>query len=224
MKHSIIILTLLTILNPVITIGAETISGFACYRYSDNESINAARDIALSMAKREALEKYQVFVASTSTVENSVLMNDLISSLTAGVLKNLRITKKTEDLGKKEVCREITAEVEPIEIKQRIIAKINVYKQKHSNFQSGLPENNYLKVLKVVNIPYNKYGYIGKLKIVVKCKKHAGWDIKMRLINYDQDGIPENMYKMGMSCANTGDINTYELPYKKNDYTFEIVD
>jgi hypothetical protein len=227
MKNTIIIFTLLMLLTPIITLGAETITGYACYRYSDNESINSARDIALSMAKREALEKYQVFVASTSTVENSVLMNDLISSLTAGVLKNLRITKKTEDLGKKEVCREITAEVEPIEIKQRIVSKINVYRQKQSNFQSGLPENNKLKVLKVVD----KGG--GSLKIVAKCKKTEASDTQLRsymydkyylrVISYDEDGIPTKMDKRGFLCYAVGDLVVFDLKYFTPDYSFELV-
>ena len=34
-----------------VDISAETIRGKACYRFSDNESIQAERDIALSMAK-----------------------------------------------------------------------------------------------------------------------------------------------------------------------------
>ncbi|MBU2645363.1 hypothetical protein KKI24_11710 [bacterium] len=213
---------ILIIINPILSFGLETITGYACYRYSDNESINEARDIALSMAKREALEKYQVFVASTTTVENSVLMNDLISSLSAGVLKNLRITKKTEDLDKKNVCREITAEVEPVEIKQRIVSKINVYKQKHSNFQSGLPENERLKVLKVMTVAPHTSDYIGALKIVVKCKI-KNWPV-MRLTYYDKDGIPEGMYKQEKTCSHIGDIVIYHLNYKTPDYSFEIID
>jgi hypothetical protein len=69
-KKNFLIIALLVLLYPITAFGAETIIGYACYRYSDNESINSARDIALSMAKRESLEKYQVFVASKSTVEN----------------------------------------------------------------------------------------------------------------------------------------------------------
>jgi hypothetical protein len=216
MKKLILVLLVFLVAGKILL--AENITGSACYRYSDNESINDARDIALSMAKRDALEKNAVFVSSTSTVQNMTLMNDLISSLTAGVLKNLRITKKTEDPNKKEVCRNITANVEPIEIKQRIVSKINTYKQKHSNFQTGLPENNKLKVLKVVNKN-------GELKIIAKCKiKTYPYDVNMRLTYYDDDGIPEGMSKMGVICKDIGDIIVYELPYNTPDYSFEIVD
>ena len=39
-------------------IGGEVITGKGCYRFSDQESISVAREIALSMAKRDALEGY----------------------------------------------------------------------------------------------------------------------------------------------------------------------
>ena len=125
---------------------AETIKGHACYHYSDNESLNDARDIALSMAKREALESYSVFVESTSTVENFVLKNDLIASLTAAVLKNLKVIGKSEDTKKRKVCRTIQAKIEPLDVKSQIETKIKVYKRKKSNFPSGLPENRNINV------------------------------------------------------------------------------
>ena len=75
-------------------IGGEIIVGKACYRFSDHESIATARDIALSMAKREALEGYSVFVNATTTVENYTMKNNLITSITAANLNNLKIEVK----------------------------------------------------------------------------------------------------------------------------------
>ena len=105
------IIGLILLISSIGPLSAETITGSACYRFSDNESIAAARDIALSMAKRDALEGYSVFVDSKKTVENTVLKKDFTSISTAGQLKNLKVTAKSEDLQKREVCRTIKAEV-----------------------------------------------------------------------------------------------------------------
>ena len=225
MKKNILWLTLF--ICSIGQLSAETITGSACYRYSDNESINVARDIAFSMAKRSALEGYSVFVDSTITVENAVLKNDLISSLTAGLLKNLRVTAKSEDLQKKEVCRTIQAEVEPFEIKSRITSKIKTYRRKHSNFETGLPENEYQKVLKVKTLPDNPY--TGRpfptLLVVAQCKKSYRWNIFMRITYYDEDGIPEGMYKESNICDSKDDIIRYYLYLPRNSkftYSFDI--
>lgn len=136
-----------------IVIGGEIITGKACYRFSDQESIAAARDIALSMAKREALEGYSVFVNATTTVENYTMKNNLITSITAANLNNLKITKKSENLAKREVCRSIQAEVDPIEIKEQVAKRVvlpNISSgSKKINFPTGLWENRNIKWLKV---------------------------------------------------------------------------
>ena len=142
------VITILAILLAGVVNAAETIKGHACYHYSDNESLNDARDIALSMAKREALESYSVFVESSSVVENHVLKNDLIASLSAAVLKNLKVIGKSLDTKNRKVCRTIQAKIEPVEVKKEIKQKINFYEINKGNFPTGLPETKYIKVLK----------------------------------------------------------------------------
>ena len=94
-KILVFLLTFLVgVFQAPLVIGGEIITGKACYRFSDQESIAAARDIALAMAKREALEGYSVFVNATTTVENYTMKNNLITSITAANLNNLKITKK----------------------------------------------------------------------------------------------------------------------------------
>ena len=118
---------------------AEVVTGKACYRYSDNESLTAAREIALSMAKRDALEGNSVFVESTSNVENMTLKNDLITNLTTGYLKNLKVLEETEDFGLREICRTVQAEVEPVEVKQQITARIRQFTDLNKD-RTGLPK------------------------------------------------------------------------------------
>ena len=129
-------------------IGGEVITGKGCYRFSDQESIAVAREIALSMAKRDALEGYAVFVNATATVDNYVLKNSIISSVSASVLNNMKITGKKENLEKREVCREISAVVEEIEVKKEITSRIRLsQKKKNLNFDTGLHEDANIKVL-----------------------------------------------------------------------------
>ena len=136
-----------------LVIGGEIIKGKACYRFSDQESIAAARDIALAMAKREALEGYSVFVNATTTVENYTMKNNLITSITAANLNNLKITKKSENLAKREVCRAISAEVDPIEIKEQVFKRVSMPDMAtgkiNTNFPTGLWENKKMKWIKV---------------------------------------------------------------------------
>lgn len=121
--------------------GMEIVKGSACYRFSDSESIKVAREIALSMAKREALESYEVFISSTSVVENHTLKNDIIKNLSMVILKNLKINDKSENLEQRQICRSITAEISPIEMKETIQAKVQTEHQQLTALRQKQEEN-----------------------------------------------------------------------------------
>jgi hypothetical protein len=204
MKKLLILLIpfLVSIFQAPMLIGGEIIKGNACYRFSDQESIAAARDIALAMAKREALEGYSVFVNATTTVENYTMKNNLITSITAANLKNLKITKKSENLAKREVCRAIQAEVDPIEIKEQVYKRVSMPNMAtgkiNTNFPTGLWENKYTKWLKVKVV--NK-----KLEIRFLCKKKEKigadeWQNtprRYKITCTDDEGIPTLIDKEG---------------------------
>ena len=214
---------------PTFLDAGEIVRGKACYRFSDQESIQAARDIAMSMAKREALEGYKVFVESTSTVQNFTLKNDLISSLSVAVLRKMKITKQTEDLAKMKICTVITAEIEPFEIKQRVTVAINRFRRQNMNIQTGLPETSWGKALKAEERQ-------GKLRVVVQCKARDDSirGSRVRVIHYDTDGIPDQQDEMSLRacceirwCKNKGDILVFllDLPTSKNfTYSWELVE
>ena len=197
---------------------AETIRGKACYSFSDNESIAAARDIVFSMAKRDALEGYSVFVESSSTVENFALKNDLIASITAGFLKNIKVVNQSEDLRKREVCKSITAEVDEIAIKQNIVAKVNIFRRERMNFPTGLPENRYIKVLKMEG-SYTKTNFF--MSITAICKKYNPF-VKVRVTFYDSNGIPSGSRKKSARCSDVGDIVVFSLPLGDGSANFKI--
>jgi len=221
-RFTIILLSFIpTLLN-----ATEIVRGKACYRFSDQDSIQAARDIALSMAKREALEGHSVFIESTSAVENFTLKNDLISSLSVAVLRKMKITKQTEDLANREICTAISAEIEPFEIKQRVTAEINRFRQQNMNIQTGLPETSWGKALKA-----EERGDL--LRIVVQCKNFNA-SSRVRIIYYDTDGIPDYQDEMQLQkccdtryCKSKGDIIVFRLrlPSEKYfTYSWELVE
>lgn len=216
-------------------IGGEVITGKGCYRFSDQESIAVAREIALSMAKRDALEGYAVFVNATATVDNYVLKNNIITSVSASVLHNMKITSKKENLDKREVCRTITAVVKEIEVKKEIATRIRLsQKKKNLNFDTGLHEDANIKVLKIKQ-KKKKYGDYIEMTALCKRDPNCGYNVCSSIYNimyFDEDGIPVASILSGFQCSRKNDVvrsgfylpgsgQTYLYPDEAVDYTIE---
>ena len=211
-------------------IGGEVITGKGCYRFSDQESISVAREIALSMAKRDALEGYAVFVNATATVDNYVLKNSIISSVSASVLNNMKITNKKENLEKREVCREISAVVEEIEVKKEITSRIRLsQKKKNINFDTGLHEDENIKVLKIKQ-KKNKYGDFIEMRAL--CKRAPAYPgyyyAEFNIMYFEEDGIPLVQIPHNFYCTRKNHIarEKFYLPGSgpSNRYPDEAVD
>lgn len=201
---------------------AEVVTGKACYRYSDNESLTTAREIALSMAKRDALEGNSVFVESTSNVENMTLKNDLITNLTTGYLKNLKVLEETEDFGLREICRTVQAEVEPVEFKQQITARIRQFTDLNKD-RTGLPRGEFLRVVNAwaannrLNVIAEMHSYSG----LAKRQRKNGYpapEVKLdvKVTFYDSEGYPAGQERNEKSYSDVGDINRHV--FKLNGY------
>ena len=201
---------------------AEVVTGKACYRYSDNESLTTAREIALSMAKRDALEGNSVFIESTSNVENMTLKNDLITNLTTGYLKNLKVLEETEDFGLREICRAVQAEVAPVEVKQQIRARIRQFTDLNKD-RTGLPRGEFLRVV-------NAWAADGRLNVIAEMHSYSGLanrqrqsgypasEVKLdvKVTFYDSEGYPAGQQRNEKSYSDVGDINRHE--FKLNGY------
>ena len=194
---------------------AEVVTGNACYRYSDNESLTAAREIALSMAKRDALEGNSVFVESTSNVENMTLKNDLITNLTTGYLKNLKVLEETEDFGLREVCRTVQAEVEPVEVKQQITARIRQFTDLNKD-RTGLPRGEFLRVVNAweagsqLNVITEMHSYSGQAKMLRKSGYSAPEvELVVKVTLYDSEGYPAGQKRVAAKYSDVGDINRH---------------
>lgn len=195
---------------------AEVVTGKACYRYSDNESLTTAREIALSMAKRDALEGNSVFVESTSNVENMTLKNDLITNLTTGYLKNLKVLEETEDFGLREICRTVRAEVEPVEFKQQITARIRQFTDLNKD-RTGLPKGEFLRVVNAWEDNSGRLNVVAELHTEHESdrlfKKRSGNDVartrEVKVTLYDVDGYPAGQQRDGKKYSDVGDINRH---------------
>lgn len=96
----------------------RSVSGTACYQYGDSETPLNAKQIATDLAKRNALENYITYVASSTKVENFELKKDSIITAGSGYLHNMKVvSEKSKD---REYCVSVTATVIPDEVKDLI--------------------------------------------------------------------------------------------------------
>ncbi len=75
----------------------DVIRGTYSYTYGDAESLVEARETCKDLALREAIESYSVYVESSTEVENFQVTEDIIQTLSAGYLKNVKIVEQTEE-------------------------------------------------------------------------------------------------------------------------------
>ena len=82
------------LLLPTLGLADEVIKGHYCYTYGDNESLREARDITRTLAVRNAIESFGVYVVSTMTVKDFVLTDDLVNTISTGYLKDIQVLVK----------------------------------------------------------------------------------------------------------------------------------
>ena len=93
-----------------------------CYQYGDSESLMVAKEISYAMALRKAIEQYRTFVASTSTVEDFQLKEDLIQTIASGYVEDIQIIK--QDVRGRTVCTELIGYVDPDAVESLVSRKI----------------------------------------------------------------------------------------------------
>ena len=94
MKKYILALTLFFV---PICLNAETIKGHYCYTYGDNETLIEAKELTKSLAIRNAIESYEIYLTSSTKVTDFKLTNDIIQVLSSGYLNNVRMLEHTEN-------------------------------------------------------------------------------------------------------------------------------
>ncbi len=104
--------TILTVL-PSFALADEVIEGHYCYTYGDNESLIQARGITRSLAIRDAIESYNIFIQSITKVRDFKLTDDLVKTISAGHLKEIKVLEHSEN--NRTICDTIQASVNPKE-------------------------------------------------------------------------------------------------------------
>jgi hypothetical protein len=93
-----------------------------CYQYGDSESLMVAKEISYAMALRKAIEQYKTFVASTSTVEDFQLKEDLVQTIASGYVEDIQIVK--QDVRGRTVCTELIGYVDPDAVESLVSRRI----------------------------------------------------------------------------------------------------
>lgn len=162
------VILVLILFLPYISLADETIKGHYCYTYGDNESLKEARELTRTLAIRDAIESYRVFLESTSNVKNFRLTNDLIQTISSGYLKNIKVIKHMEK--DRTICDTIQCTVSPQAIEN--IIKREVRKRTKKVEKLGLDNNGYLKILNVKRVNLE---YLGPcIKVIVRVLRRTG--------------------------------------------------
>lgn len=119
---AIIRLAIFVLILPSMGLADEIIKGHYCYTYGDNESLRKARELAKALAIRDAIESYGIYVISTMTVEDFVLTEDLVNTISAGHLKNIEVLQHTEK--GRTICDTIQGSISPDDVKDVIEKEI----------------------------------------------------------------------------------------------------
>jgi len=109
---------LFVLILPSLCFADEIIKGHYCYTYGDNESLRKAREITRTLAIRDAVESFGVYIVSTGTVKNFVLTDDLVNTISSGYLKNIKVLEHTEK--ERTICDTIQGSISADEVRQII--------------------------------------------------------------------------------------------------------
>lgn len=160
------------ILLPSMSFGDDTITGHYCFTYGDKESLMEAKELTHTLAIRNAIESYRVYIESTGTIRNFVLTNDIIQIISSGYLKNIKVTDYKEQ--GRTICETIQAIVSPQAIEK--IIRQQVENSVRRIEETGIENNGYLKIIGIgeskedTEISHTKY-QIDKIVVKVKVLK-----------------------------------------------------
>ena len=182
---------------------SETIQGHYCYVYGDSESIKDARAIAKSLAIRNAIESYRVYVSSSTNVKDFKLTEDIVRVLSSGYLKNIKIINSSE--GDRKICYGIRATVDPKEFDAALRKEIQKVTKDEKKIESIEPLHE-LEIVDVASIrkainwvmndstkeltPVDYWGaaYIVKVKALSKIGQYSSSREKIWVKCFDADG------------------------------------
>ena len=154
-------LIVLCVSNEAYAVQAK-IHGEYCYQYGDSESLMIAKEISYTMALRKAIETYQIFVASTSVVQDFRLKKDLVETIVSGYVENVKIVR--QDVEGRNVCTGLIGYINPDVIKSIVARNIRVTQRVKNKEFEGIAYNDYVKVLNYYRKSIDKYHQYNMIK------------------------------------------------------------
>ena len=200
---------------------AEEITGHYCYTYGDKESMQEARTLVRTLAIRNAVESYKIFVESTTSVTDSVLSSDIIQALSNGYVKDIKVIKHTEE--GRTVCDTIAGKIEPAQFEKALKSKI-VSKKKLIE-DTGIDNNGVLKILgSYVQVSANGSDVVAVVKSSVDINYFGQGNTSnlntVAIDYFDKDGNPIGGNNRLVKDVIIGQISTvhFNVPFGMSTY------
>ncbi len=133
---AIMITVTLLLINAAVAM-SKTIIGRYTYTYGDQESLVQAKFTARNFAIENAVESYQQFVNAVTVINKGKLLKDIIQTISAGMVKNIKILKL--NIRGHTIFYKISCEIDPKEMRQLIqkrIRKMKAVGAERSNFNN----------------------------------------------------------------------------------------
>ncbi|MCZ6531967.1 MAG: hypothetical protein O7A08_03270 [SAR324 cluster bacterium] len=202
---------------------AEPVAGEACYAYGPGETLVAAKHIAISLAKRKALEGYRPYMEATANMRDPQLRNELIANLTVRSMKSIKVVRVEENKKDRKVCGAIEAEVEPVQMQEQVSAVFYAFNNRKQFLDTGLPESAQLRIIRIQEFPCSFDKEVQCLNLIAECRVNTfGERHPIRIIWYDPEGRPAFTINRRISCERARDVENILLRLPPGAYTFEV--
>ncbi len=173
--------------------GLETVRGYACYGFGDDQTPAQARRGAMVKAQEEAVRSFGVFVKSSSRIKNFQMEEDIIQTTSAAMLQDIVVEK--EERKPQEICITLRARISPVSleemIKQRLGAK-EIAQEAQATLNPPQPK---FGVKVWTNKPNGRYSEGEKLIVYIQVER----DAYLKLDYFQADGtvvhLVPNMFR-----------------------------
>jgi len=152
-KRSLKVFLCVLLFSPMWLVAEEIIQGRYCYNFGDNETLLEAREMTRTLAIRNAIESYRVFVEAASLIDNFILSTDLVQTISSGYLKDMQVLEHTEE--KYTVCETVQFKIDPVTFDTFL--KSHVQRRLRMAREMGI-DNKYLKILSLSPFKFNASG------------------------------------------------------------------
>lgn len=184
----------------------ETVHGEGCYSYGDNETPALAKRAAMAIAQEHAVRSHRVFVESTSTVRKFQLEDDLIQTVSAGMLEQIRVER--EEKKGQEICISVSAKLSPVSLEDLIKQRANAKQVSQAAQAPLLPQSQGFGLRVWVDKTDGHYTEGDRLVVYVQSER----DAYLRLDYFMADGcvlhLVPNVYR-GQALIRSGQTYSF---------------